>query len=769
MTKRLAVLVSIIYLTFVAFIILNYYPAAPLGLPANVLGEVLTGEPVDSSEETAEAISFSNLDLVFYPNGHFYDSEIEVSIFASVPEATIHYTIDGSEPTLDSDVYEEPFLLKMNRNGSTKGIAVKAIAAIGEVTSRPVVYTYFLGTGMNDRFDTLIFSLSTDPDHLFDYDTGIFVEGVTRSDYIRENPRSTINPPSPANFNWRGMEGERPVYVEVFEPGGSRVLAQAAGIRAHGGWSRAASQKSIRLIARSEYERGQGKFHFDFFPNDFIRDGYDSPLAKYDQLILRNGGNDRDFGMLRNEVGYELARMAGLEVVSPVRPAAVFLNGDYYGFTWVQVRINSQYLEDIFNAPSRDFQIVGMGERWIDTDDDAEREAVELIHSFYDKNFTDDAVFDEFNKLVDIDQLLLYYGLQTFLGNHDWPNNNLKLWRYTGPQYAEHESGELHKLPLAPELDGRWRYVIFDLDWILGLYEDNANPSRPSFQEMMNPNNSRYSYMLNALFAREEIVDKFAMIMCDLAANIVTEDIVGSVKNELFAAAQNEIEAALDRRRFSHWVSIDTVQGNHANMMRVARGRSEYIFNILTEHFGFDEGMFTIEVTGAEAFIGTQRGSSADYFNHLTVPLRPSLAEHHVFDHWVVNGSVVNMPEITVSIADAVDGVVRVELATRVELPVLMFSEAYGSSERNGCVLFNPGDEAVSTDGMYLTNDLSNPFRWALPDASVEPGGFLEFAGRGSRDSADLHKIQMGFNARQGHRLFLTDRGGVVIATMIVS
>jgi hypothetical protein len=554
------------------------------------------------------------------------------------------------------------------------------------------------------------------------------------------------------------MEAERPVYVEIFEPDGERVIAQAAGMRVHGGWSRAADQKSIRLVARNQYEPGHGKFHYDFFPDDTVRDGFMTPFGKYDQLVLRNGANDRDFGMIRNEVGLELARMTGLEVVSPVRPVSIFLNSEYYGFAWLQVRVNSQYLQDIFNAPTRDFQVIGKGEYWIDSDEPDEKEAIEHFNSFYEKDMTDEAIFQEFNELVDVDQLLMYYAVQTYLGNHDWPNNNIRRWRYTGPQ----EDG------LVSELDGRWRYVAFDLDWILGLYENPANPNRPTFQEMMNSRNGRFSHMLKALFKRPDMVDKFAMIMCDLAASIITEQNVSDLIDVLFGKAQNEISHALAANKYSHWVSKDTVAENHRNMLHVANGRSEYIFRSLRDHFQWDADMFTVSVTGAKAYIGTQRSENVAYFNHLTIPLEPILDDFTAFDHWIVNGKMIDSPQITVSVADAVSGIVEVELVTRESFPLMMFTQAYETSDNtNGCILYNPGSETVYTQGLYLTNNRNDLFLWALPAARVEPGGVLELAGRSSRDPNDLHKIKMGFNVRQGRTLYLVNDSGEIISHII--
>ncbi|MHB9116106.1 MAG: DUF7402 domain-containing protein, partial [Thermoleophilia bacterium] len=55
------------------------------------------------------------------PNGGSFEGSVEVTLASTTPEAVIHYTLDGSDPTLDSPVYGGPFSL-------TASATVKALA-----------------------------------------------------------------------------------------------------------------------------------------------------------------------------------------------------------------------------------------------------------------------------------------------------------------------------------------------------------------------------------------------------------------------------------------------------------------------------------------------------------------------------------------------------------------------------------------------------------------------------------------------------------------
>jgi hypothetical protein len=296
------------------------------------------------------------------------------------------------------------------------------------------------------------------------------------------------------------------------------------------------------------------------------------------------------------------------------------------------------------------------------------------------------------------------------------------------------------------------------------MYDDPVDPYKANFQQLMDVDIYRRSLLLNALLKREDISRKFLMILSDLSANIITADNVSEAIEKHYSESYEEIGFALRARKYSHWTGRGFIAANHANMIEFAERRGEYILGVVADYIGFESrDKFRINVTGGDAIIGTQRGTTAQYYSWLTVPVRPDLPKFTVFDHWLVNGERVNDFEIHVGAENAPDGVVDIRLITREEFPPLVFSDAYASSLRSGCILTNFTDQTIHTSGLFLSNDIDNLFLWELPDAAVRPGGALALASRNGAGSNDLLSIRMGFNVRSGRVLFLSDETGKIL------
>lgn len=745
--KRTIVLLSVAAVLIVSVFLLASNPAETV-FPAGASIEDYTHEPPNPNSPPSLAVYFSE-------SGHFFpEGRVIVEIYSNKPDAEIFFTTDGSAPTAESTPYTAPLEL----SDAQDAIILRAIAAYDGETTTPITHTFFLRSDIHSRFheNILVFSLSTDPDNLYCFYTGLLVEGAVRRDYLLENPGTHVNPLTPANFTWRGREeGERPMHVEVFYSDGRRILAQDAGGRVFGSWSRAEPVKSMRLIARRDYSPYR-RFYYEFFQNDLMRDEFNEPVHGYRTLILRNGGNDRNHGILRNELGSMLYRRAGVMDVTPVRAAAMFINGEYYGFMWLQTRYDENYLQEQFGTPTRDFDVVSRGEWWFRNATEEQEAALTFKNLFAWQDLTCDETFARLEAVVCVENLLFYYAFQIFLANADWPHNNLRRWRYTGEPFAG----------MAPELDGRWRYAVFDLDQTFGLF--GSNYRRNTFQHVLENDNDE-GQLLRAILQRDDMARLFTIIFCDIAANVINEEIVREIMDSLFADIENEVTRTIESpdELMAHWTSWYSI-GNYQNAtLEFAARRHIFIFERLARFFDFDgDEMFEVTVEG-DAIIGTRRGTSSRYFTHLTVPVTPVLPPNTAFEYWTVNGTRVYDERIYVDASMATNSTVALTFATRPDYPPLIIYSTILEPDGNGIVIKNTSDEPIRTGDLFLSNRRHELDRFSIPAATLPPGAILEFAGENSHLSGDTLRVRLSFNVREGRRIFLSDENGEILYTIV--
>lgn len=66
---------------------------------------------------------------------------------------------------------------------------------------------------------------------------------------------------------------------------------------------------------------------------------------------------------------------------------------------------------------------------------------------------------------MDVDNFIEYNILQIYCDNRDWPGNNVRIWRKRTQAY---EPNSLYGH------DGRWRWLVFDLDYGFGLFKGES-------------------------------------------------------------------------------------------------------------------------------------------------------------------------------------------------------------------------------------------------------------------------------------------------------
>lgn len=415
----------------------------------------------------------------------FYTDSIYLGISSTHPGAQIRYTLDGSEPTVNSTAYTSPILLK-SRAGQPntysmieettpwwgwsypqgevfKTNIVRAKIFINDsISLRTATGTYYVDDSIFSRYTLPVLSLVTDSMNLFGYEKGIYIRGKIYDDYVAQHPNDT-NLFTPANYFMRGDAWERPVHIEYFSHDGQLLLAQDAGLRAHGGASRMFRQKALKLYSRDKY--GNDYFDYPVFPGHKAKVSQDD-ILHYKNLLLRTSGNDNDQTFFRDALVHTLVSHTSIDVMA-LQPASVFLNGEYWGIHNFREREDKYYMEQHYGVDPDSVAILE-GPANVSEGNDSDRMQYLSMISYIDShNMAIQSDFDFISTQMDIDNFLDYQSIEIYIRNTDWPGNNIRYWRKRLPQ----------NMPAAATgNDGRWRWLLFDTDFSFGQHDGMDAP-----------------------------------------------------------------------------------------------------------------------------------------------------------------------------------------------------------------------------------------------------------------------------------------------------
>ncbi len=466
--------------------------------------------------------------LIFSHDQGFFTAPIQLAI-TSLMGDTLRYTLDGSEPTVSSEVYVMPIQMGFRNNEpnffsdipTTPGqslISYKAWESPdymvdkanvircatfrnGQRTSAIYTRTYFVDSLIFEKYDMPVVSLITDAEHLFDSETGIYVPGQ------HYNPG---NPEWSGNYFMRGDAWERPVHIEFFESDGTIGFVQDAGVRIHGGKTRQASQKSLRMYARNEY--GKKYFNYKLFPQ--------KETEQYKRFILRTTmGSWGDQSIIKDDLAHEMVRELNVDF-QDYRPVVVFLNGEYWGIHTIKDRIDERYISYTHNIP---YEFVEMR--------DGNANYNSMIAFLEGNDLSESVNYDYIKTQIDVPNFIDYFIAEMFFSNYDWLPNNEEVWR-----------------PLTPE--GKWRWIFFDLD---ASMED---PYRNMFYQATNEVPGAYlstpegtflfRQMIKSQEFQNDFVNRFAVVLNHFLNLSVAETKVAALK-QLY---QHELPSHLNRWKY---------------------------------------------------------------------------------------------------------------------------------------------------------------------------------------------------------------------------
>ncbi len=435
------------------------------------------------------------------PDGQLFDGTISVSV--TIPAgATLRYTTDGSTPTLTNGHTSASGRFTVSDTRCYRFRLYKD----GMLPSRVVSRSYILNGG-NEPFP--IISLVMDNSTLFNSDYGIF----QYSDYGRPGNGQGGN--YNANMDW-----DRPVNFEYITTNNECVINQECDFSACGGWSRAFSPHSFKLKAGKTYD-GRNFFNHQFFA--------EKPFLKHKTLQIRNGGNDTG-ARIKDAALTQVVARSGLNVeYQSWQPVHVYINGEPYAVLNMREPNNKHYGYANYGI---DTDFMDQFEISPDSGYVQKEGTMDAFLRWYDLSATAStaASYDEICKIVDIDAFVNYMAVEFYLGNTDWPQNNVKAFRDVN--------------------GGKFRFVIFDTDHAFGT----STPLTTFFDKVYRQSDMLYGYdystntsiegtrrtpenkfvvIFRNMLANDTFRKKFTDAFCIVAGSVFTPERCAQIINEV--------------------------------------------------------------------------------------------------------------------------------------------------------------------------------------------------------------------------------------------
>jgi hypothetical protein len=593
--------------------------------------------------------------------GGFYSSAVSIELTAG--DSEIYYTLDGSDPDSSSTKYTAP--INIQEISILKAISYKA----SHLPSNVIHHSYFI----NAESTLPVISLISDPYNLFDYNYGIYADG----------PGWTPGPPHRGANYW--MDWERPAHLQFFDDNKNLGFSENCGIEIYGAYTRSFPQKSFTVKFKNDY--GLSELEYPLFP------GFD--VTTFKSFILRNSGNDFEYTHIRDAMMQTLIKDLDIDYLEYC-PAAAYINGEYWGIYNIREKISEHY---IANRHGIDPDSIDLLEENMEVIHGDSLHYSELVDYITNADMTTEEAYNYVNSMIDLDNCLLYFAAHAYYNSQDWPGNNLKYWRERSP-------------------NGKWRWILFDLDFGFNLYETTGQAEDHVFYifsgiETRPGSNPAWSTLLpRKLVENTDIKTKFINLVADLLnTNFKSERVVSVINN---MADHIAVEAVNHRQRWG--ISQQTVDNHLQRMITFANERPNYLRDFVRNFFHCgNDGVININSTaGGKVRLNSLILGRDDfpwsgiYFRDNPITVTAVADAGYKFDSW--SGAVNNNDmSVNLSVTGSTTLNASFSIDTSVIKEIVINEINYNSSD-----LFDSGDWVELYNRSDQTIDMSN---WSFSDS----------------------------------------------------
>lgn len=394
----------------------NSYPSAPIN--ATPMGVLPPGSEINFST-TNSAFRYTTDGYEVTNSSDLLTGTITLPNPQSFPN---RFSAVEANPGMNFPLFDYTESRANNRGyvpptGAVHKINILRVKPIAEqnLPTEEKVFTYFPEP---PAFNLPVISIVTDNVGFFDDEDGIYVWGDTTDI---------------GNYNKTGADFERVCTLQFFDANGTFIKEKKMGGRIHGNGSRHSPHKSLRFYNRASLDAS------DFYlPNG----------VKTDVILLRSGGHRPDC-IGRDYLGCKLVEEMEMDHADPYLHA-VYINGEFWGLYDLRARIDADFVGERYKV-KKDF--VGMIDNTYQLSEGfllnpSEYEQLTLFAMNNTMNS------DNYNYIADRLDIPLFTDMfcsEVYIGNHDFPTNNVGAWKYN-----------------TWGASSKWRHYIFDLDGTFG-------------------------------------------------------------------------------------------------------------------------------------------------------------------------------------------------------------------------------------------------------------------------------------------------------------
>jgi hypothetical protein len=436
-----------------------------------------------------------------------YKDPFLLKVITSDINLLARFTLDGNEPTEFSQQLDKELPIENN--------TVLRIALFDHTErSSEIINRVFI---FNEHTFPVV-SVVTEPENLWGKELGIYTVGI-----------DTKSP----NYTKKGDIWKKNAILTFINSNNIVDIDMPVEIRISGGATRHNPQKTLRVCAKKEL--GFKSIAYDFFNN---------PTNKQHKcILLRNSGNDWDRTMFRDILGQSLVFETDLDT-QKFLPSVVYLNGEYWGIHNIREFYDDQYLKYEYGTKKESVLIVEPDRR--NNGGPIIRDGIPEDAAYYIDLINNADNFEYLVKNIDLSNYIDYFLVNIYTANDDWPDNNIRMWKFKANQFNSYAT---------QPLDGKWRWLLFDLDSSFGLFKSSSYSadtlSYATQSKLYNKTVKTYEYwptaIINTLLDNNNFRNNFINRYADLLNTNFSEEHVLQTIDYLSKQYSSEIQQHINK------------------------------------------------------------------------------------------------------------------------------------------------------------------------------------------------------------------------------